>query len=144
MSDLQFNVAKGSIVEKVRDGATLKAMLLTVQESDGTIADHDTIASMLAGGNTEATFTNYARLTMTGTAVTVDDALDRASVDADDMVWASAGGASNETLVALVIYEDVDATDANAIPLLKYEFSVTTDGQNLTAAVNASGLLRAD
>lgn len=144
MANVQFNVAKGSVVEKVRDGATLKALLLTAAEADADIVDHDDVAALLgAAGNTEATFTNYARQTLTGVAASVNDGTDTAKADADDIVWASAGGASNETLVALVVYEDVDATDANAIPLLKYDFSVTTDGQNLTAAVHVDGLLEA-
>lgn len=141
MANLIFNVSKGASVEKVRDGATLRALLLTAAELDASLRDHDTVAAVLAeAANTEAAFTNYVRKTLGSVLVSVDDATDVASVDAADIVWTAAGGTTNETLVALVVYHDVDGTDASAVPIAKYDFSVTTDGTDLTAAVNADGL----
>lgn len=141
MADIPFNIARGTIVEKVNDGATLIALLLETAETDADLRDYDTVSALLGGTSVEAAFDNYARQTLANLTVTVDDTTDSASLDADDITWTSAGGTTDETLDALVIYEDVDGTDANAVPLLKYDFAVTTDGTDLVAQIHTDGLV---
>lgn len=144
MADQLFNVAKGAWAEKVRDGTTsLLILLLKVAEADATLIDYDTVAAVLAGANTEADFTNYARKTgITGT-LTVDDTNNRVDLDIPDQTWTSAGGASNNTLVKLILAYEESAADSGRVPLAHYDFAVTTDGSDLTAQANAAGVLRA-
>ena len=145
MADFVFNVSKGAFVEKIRDGATsVLVLLLQAVESDATLRDRDTVADILAqGGNTEATFTNYARKTgLTGT-ITVDDVNDRVDADIADQTWIDAGGAANNNLTDLIIAYQESASDAGRIPLSCHDFVITTDGSDLTAQVNAAGFARA-
>lgn len=144
MADFVFNIAKGAVAEMVRDGASaLGMMLLKTSEADDTLNNHDTLAALLAGGNVEADFTNYARKTGLTGSITVDDTNNRVDVDLPDQTWASAGGASNNTLTDLIVYYENAAADATRIPLTCHDFASTTDGSDLTAQVNASGFFRA-
>lgn len=145
MSDFVFNIAKGAVVEKIRDsGSAIGILLLQAAEADGTLKDYDDLNALLgAAGNTEANFTNYARKTgITGT-ITVDDVNDRVDVDIPDQTWSSAGGASNNTLTDLVTFYEESASDSGRVPLTNHDFATTTDGNDLTAQVNASGFFRA-
>ena len=144
MADFVFNIAKGAVAEKVRDsGSVLLMMLLKVSEADDTLNNHDTLAALLGGSNTEADFTNYARKTsLTGT-ITVDDTNNRVDVDIPDQTWTAAGGAANNTLTDLIVAYQESAADSGRIPCTCHDFAVTTDGSDLTAQVNASGFFRA-
>lgn len=144
MADGVFNIAKGSIVEKFRDGAANGGiLLLKVNEAAGTLVDYDTVALMLAGSNTEADFTNYARKTGLTGSITVDDSNDRVDVDLADQTWTSAGGATNNSLTKLITYYQESAADSGRIPLTHHDFVLTTDTSDITAQVNASGFHRA-
>jgi hypothetical protein len=145
MADLVFNIAKGAVAEKVRDSATvLLVLLLTVTEADDTVRDHDELNALLgAAGNTEATFTNYARKTGLTATITVDDTNDRVDVDLPDQTWSSAGNGSNETMTDLIVAYEESGSDAGRVPLTLHDFVVTTDGSNLTVQFNASGFFRA-
>lgn len=148
MADFVFNAAKGRFVEKLADDATLiGVLLLKAAEADTALKDHDDINSLIAAvGNTEADFTNYERKEpATGIVITIDNANDRVDVDMSDLTWATAGGASNNTLTDLVTYyyETGTGTDIGAVPLTNHDFAVTTDGSTLTAQVNAAGFARA-
>jgi len=149
MADRVFNIAKG----KAAYYATLPAandalivVLLKVAQADRTLEDHATLSALLAAANTEANFTNYARKTAASVTVTPDNTNDRMDVDFADIVYTAAGGATNNTLVKLVVCYDDDTTsgtDANLIPLTHHDFALTTDGTDLTAVVAASGFYRA-
>lgn len=144
MADGVFNIAKGAVAEKFRDGAANGLiLLLKVNEAAGTLVDYDTVAAMLAGSNTEADFTNYARKTgLTGT-ITVDDTNDRVDVDIADQTWATAGGATNNSLTKLIVAYEESGADSGRIPLTHHDFVVTTDTSDITAQVNAAGFFRA-
>ena len=120
--------------------SALIQILYKVIEADGTLRDYDTVAAIAAGANTECDFTNYARKTLADAAVTAtvtDDTNDRRVASIDDWVIASAGGATNNTLVKLVIAYDSDTTagtDANIVPLTAHDLTETTNGQQLTVA----------
>lgn len=145
MADFIFNISKGAFAEKVRDGAAnLAILLLSAAEVDDTLNNYDDIAALLgAAGNTEATFTNYARKTgITGT-LTVDDTNNRVDLDIPDQTWPSAGNGTNNTLTDLLVFYDEGGTDATRIPTTNHDFEVTTDGSDLTAQVDAAGIARA-
>lgn len=144
MADGVFNIAKGAVAEKIRDSAAaVGMMLLKANESESTLRDRDDLAAILANGNTEADFTNYARKTGLTGSITVDDTNDRVDVDVADQTWTAAGGASNNTLTKLIVYYQESAADSGRVPLTHHDFAATTDGSDLTAQVNAAGFYRA-
>jgi hypothetical protein len=155
MADGVFNIAKGRAAELFRtvdevggaSASKLGIVLLKVAETDDTLNNYDTLADLLAGSNTEANFTNYARVWWDQTNITSpspDDSANVVEYDIPDPQWTSAGGATNNTLVKLLVVYDPLGTNVNSniIPLTYHDFSVTTDGTTLTAIVNASGFYR--
>jgi hypothetical protein len=70
--------------------------------------------------------------------VTIDDTGEDASADFADILWAAAGGASNNNLVKLLVCID-GASDAARLPVTAHDFVTTTDGNDLTAVVDAAG-----
>lgn len=144
MADVVFNIALGSVAEKVRDSATvLGVVLLKVAQADATLRDHDTLAAILAAANTEADFTSYVRKTGITATLTVDDTNNWVDVDIPNQTWSPAGGATNNTLVKLIVYYEEAAADATRIPLTAHDFAVTTDGSDLTAQIATAGFYRA-
>lgn len=151
MGDFQFNVSKGKAAYYAGLPAASDALIAvllksTGLEADATLKDHDTLASVLAGGSTECDFTNYSRQTLTTVSVTVDDTNDWVDIDSDDITWTSAGGASNNTIGKLLICYDGDTgagTDADIVPLYAWDYSVTTDGNTLLVQPPAGGFGRA-
>lgn len=150
MADFEFNIAKGRTgyyggLPAANDGLVAVLVQSAGIQGDDTLKDHDTLAALLAV-NTEATFTNYARRVLTSVAWAVDDVNNRGDLDADDLSWAAAGGAANNTLAKLIICYDPDTTtgtDADLIPLTAHDISVTTDGTTLNIAFPAGGFYRA-
>lgn len=147
-----MTIAKGKFRYYMELPAASDALVVVLLKSaglqaDATLADHDTLAAVLAASNDEADFTNYARKTITsGVTITVDDTNDRVDVDIPDQTWTAAGGISNNTLGKLLIcYDDNtgSGTDSNIIPVSYHDFSATTDGNDLVAQISTSGLLRA-
>lgn len=151
MADIVFNVAKGRVNELHNrvDGsdptnAVLVQVLLKTVQADATLRDYDTLDAILTAGggtaNVECDFTNYARNVLDDTEVTAtapDDTNDRQDAEVPDWVIASAGGATNNTLVKLLICYDSDSTggtDANIVPLTAHDLTETTNGQQLTVA----------
>ena len=144
MADFVFNISKGAVAEKIRDGATnVGLMLLKATEADATLKDRTDLADLLAeAGNTEADFTNYARKTgLTGT-ITVDNTNDRVDVDIADQTFTSAGGAANNTMAKVVTYYEESAADSGRIPLTSHDNSETTSGSDITFQMNAAGIAR--
>ena len=150
MANGVFNIAKGRVNElcdRVEHGdpaaSRLQVKLLQVAEADATLQDYDTFSALLGGSNTEATFTNYATKTLAAADLsrTTDDTgnTQYSTVD-NDQTWTAAGGATNNTLVKLVICYDAAGTDvdANLIPLTHHDYSATTDGNDLIADFGAS------
>ena len=130
MSDVVFNIAKGALVEKFRDGAANGiVILLEAVEADSALIKHNNISDLLAAaGNTEATATGYARKTgITGT-VSVDDGANEASVNLPNQQWNAVSG--NPIVAALVAYEE-SASDSGRVPLTKHDISVTPDGSDI-------------
>lgn len=147
MANGVFNIALGRAAYYATLPAandSLIVVLLQTAQADDTLRDHDTLAQVLAA-NTEANFTNYARATAAGVAVTVNDTSNLVDVDINDVTWTNAGGTTNNTLVKLLIcYKpDTASADSAIIPLTFHDFAVTTDGSSITAQVAANGFFRA-
>lgn len=151
-----FNATKdqlGYYVTQARDSAAeIIAVLLqdTGLETDGALADHDTLAALLTATNDEATFTNYTRLTTSTPSRTVDDTGDRVLLGvASPLTWANAGDSTgtgvNNTLGMLLLVYDPDpatSTDSTRLPLSGHNISATTDGNDLVVTLHADGFTR--
>jgi len=157
MADFTFNQGLGRPCEYASRVANndpansaLVIVLLKVVEADNVLEDYDTLAAILAApGNTEADFTNYARIVFDDTDISEpvpNDTNNTQSVDMPDPVWVSAGGITDNNLVKLLVCFDSDTTggtDANLVPLTAHDFVITTNGNDLTGAVNAAGFFTA-
>lgn len=151
MADGIFNISKGRMVHYATLPAASDAFIAvllkaTGLEADDTLNNYDDLAAILAASNDECDFTNYARKTLTGVTVTVDDGNNRADVDVDDFTYTAAGGAANNGVGKLVVCYDADTTggtDANIVPVSYHDCTFTTDGTDVTVQVNAAGLARA-
>jgi len=157
MADQVFNIAKGKVngyVDRVANNdptnSAIVLVLLKAAEADATLIDYDDLSTLLAAaGNTEADFTNYARIVLTDadlTAPTPDDANDEQNADFPDQTIISAGGTTDNTLVKCIVCYDPDTTggtDADLVPLTHQDYAVTTNGNNLNVNVNASGFYSA-
>lgn len=152
MADFVFNIAKGRVhqlAKNVDDGSPANSRLIAVPlesaglEADATLKDHDDLAALLAGTSNEQTTMGRKTIAAANIAITVDDTNERVDIDIDDLVWT---GATGNAVGAIVICYDPDntsGTDADLIPLTKHDFSVTPDGSDITAQVNAAGFYRA-
>jgi hypothetical protein len=144
MADGIFNRSKGAFAEMIRDtGSKTLVLLLSTGETEADLVDRDDVAALLAAAPVEATFTNYARIVDITETLTVDDTNNRTDVDIPDQTWTSAGNGANDTLVKLITAYENAAADATRICMSHHDFAVTTDGSNLTAQINAAGIMRA-
>lgn len=140
MANTALNDMKGRLAEIVADGGDLIVVPLSAVEADATFEDGYATVFLAGGsgildaaGNTERTTGGWSRKVHTNANITgqVDDTNDlwRVILDADD-TW-TAVAASND-VVALLICEDA-ATDATRRVIGKWDFAVTTDGNDVTA-----------
>lgn len=131
--------------------AVVRVLLLEVRSTTAG-ADEDPdfqFLSSLTGvaGVAEFTGTNYARQTLGTMTITYDATNNRILLDAADAVFANLGVAdgTDGTVRAVVVYRRVGADDTTpADDPLYFLFDVTdtvTNGQNLTIAWSASGML---
>jgi len=137
MADTALNDMKGRLAEIIADGADLIVIPMSADDADGTFEDGyadaflDTVLG--AAGNTEQTGSNWSRKVHTNANITqtVDDTNDlvRVILDNDD-TW-TAVAASND-VVSLLICED-GASDSVRRVIGKWDFVVTTDGNDVTA-----------
>lgn len=145
MSDLIFNVAKGSIASYARlplanDSLIVVPIATAGIVDDNTMRDYTTLAALLAGASDEQT--TLGRKTLANVTVTVDQANDRVDIDADDPVWTGATGGAISALV-FCYKPDAASGDSDIVPLAKYDFVVTPNGGDITAQVPTAGFLRA-
>lgn len=151
MANLQFNIAMAAMKQYASGVGTGNAAFIMVLlksaglEADNTLRDYDTLSALLAAANDECDFTNYARKTITSATVTVDDTNNWVDIDFADQSFVNAGGASNNTIGAVLLCYDPDTTagtDTTVVPLLKWDANKTTDGTTINAVVAAAGAFR--
>lgn len=103
------------------------------------IADMNTVTDLLVTAvSTEADFTNYARKNLTRSVAAEDDTNDRVGLDAADVVWTAAGGAANNTLYGVFVYDATTDTNDTTRLLLSVDWfasPLTTNGGDLTYAI---------
>lgn len=148
LANLIFLQAKGRWIEKFLLPTGVDNIIVLLFKASGLAADatmknYTTLADIIAGGSTEATFTNYLRqvLSASDIVVTFNSGTGVVTADCSDRLWAAAGGASNDTLGALVTaYRPTSVSaDSAVLPLSKHDFTASTTGGNLTAGVPAVG-----
>lgn len=149
MGDIVFNIAKGRGIElhnRVANSdpanSVIVVVLLKLAETDANLKDHETLGALLAAaGNTEADFTNYARIVLSDADISEaapDHGADTQSVGFANQTWASAGGTTDNTLFKIIVCYDPDSTggdDTDLVPLTGQDFSATTDGNDLIASL---------
>lgn len=100
------------------------------------VDDLDTVNDLLVtAGCTEADFTNYVRKNLSRTNAAEDDTNNRVNFVASAVTWTTAGGASNNTLYGLFVYDATTDTDDTTRLLISVDWfaaSITTNGGNLT------------
>src|SRR3954468_14888980 len=148
MASFIFDSAKGRWVEKFLlpvGGDNIIVVLLQSSglQADATLNNYATLSTLLAGGNAEATFTNYSRkiLAAADLSVSVNTGTGVTTVDAVDQVWSAAGGALNNTMGAICFcYRPTSGSlDSAILPLTKHDYATTTTGGNLTAQIPSIG-----
>lgn len=65
----------------------------------------------------------YADVALTGEAVNIDDANDRAEFDANDSSFTGLGGDASRAIQGALIYKYVDGTNANDLPIAFVDFT---------------------
>lgn len=154
MADFVFNIAKGRVAQlakNVDDGNPANSRLVMIvfnsAATDAVLRDLDTVAAIEADANTaEVGNTNYARkvLGAADVTITVDDTNDRVDIDITDQTWTAVAAGTAWTDVCIAYDADNTAgTDSDLIPLTWHDFSVTPDGSDITAVINAAGFYRA-
>ena len=137
MVDTALNDFKGRLAEVIADGADLIVVPMSADDPDGTFedgyADFFLTTVLAAAGNTEQTGSTWTRKVHLNAAITqtIDDTNDLARVilDVDDTHTAVLAG--NDTVSLLICVDG--ASDAVREVIGKWEFVVTTDGNDVTA-----------
>lgn len=159
MADFVFNIAKGRVVELYNNVETSVAFansaLIVVAiaasgiESDATLADYDSLSTLLAAANNEATNTGYARKTLTDSDLAAlpapDDTNNWYQIDIPDQTWSAVEATGGAWAKILICYDGdtTGGTDADIIPLTAHDFAVTPDGSDIVMQVGADGFFRA-
>lgn len=152
MANFVFPIAKGRWVEKYllpigSDNIVIALLQSTGLQSDATLQMFTTLGAILTtgtGSNTEATFTNYTRPVLASANITVSyntPSAGTTTVSIPSQVWMAAGGATNNSLGALLTcYRPTSGSaDSALVPLTKHDFVVSTTGGNLTATITSIG-----
>lgn len=163
VADIVFNIARGamkyhyyavenSVVLATADQftSTAEAALVIVPiettglQADGTLADYDDLAALLAASNNEQTTMGRKVLTEADLAAVPapDDANDRLDLDLPDVTWTAATGNAISALLVCFDPDSTGGTDSSIVPLTKHDFVVTPDGSDVVAQINAAGFYR--
>ena len=118
-------------------------------EPEGTLADHATVASILASTNDEAAFPGYTRKTFPDPVQTVDTATNQlvlTSGAAPPIVLTWSAAPAGSTLGKVILYYDPapgSSTDAQKIHLWGGSINIVTDGSQPTVTIPPSGIATA-
>ncbi len=136
-ANIVFNIAKGAVAEKIRDGANIQILALAAAglEADSVLIDVDTVSALVAGTTNEVTNSGYARKSIANASITllVDDTNDRVDVDVADQTWTAV--LAGDAWAKLVVCEDVGGADTSRVPLTAHSFDITPDGTDITAQI---------
>ena len=136
MADTAYNTGKR--VEWDWDTDTIRMFMV---KSAATLnPDHDFVSDIL-GANTECDFTNYVRVTLGTKTFVVDDTNDETQHQAADITINNAGGATNNTIGAVIVYFLV-TNDSDSPPIVAYDVTKTTNGNPLNIVWPSDGVVK--
>lgn len=150
MANIVFNVAKGRAVEFYREikenilpNSAFVIVLLRAVEVDADLKRHAHLDALFtAVGNTQANFTNYARIILTDAELAAlpapDNVNDVYKIDLPDQSYVNAGGAVNNNIVKALVCFDEDTTtggDTNIIPITAHDWVISTDGNTINLEI---------
>ena len=137
MSSLIFDIASDGIAKQTIDwlNDTIQVLLLTGNGLP--VKSNATVAAVLGEANVdECVATAYTRKTLANKAITT--AGNQTLFDADNPVWATLGGASNETITGALIYKFV-SDDSDSIPIMYADLAdIPTNGGQVTLTKDAT------
>ena len=136
MTDTIFNRGKQQLIASAAASLDIRALLLG--NSGGSVAtghdvDFNFVSDVLGTACDELVATNYARKTVTSITITEDDTNNRVEIDWAVPAWTALGGASNDTVRAVLFY--VHNVSDGAAPLISlHDFSpaIPTNGGDFT------------
>lgn len=154
MANIVLNIAKGRFVElalrvKNNDPANSALVIVPVDvggTSDATIRDFSTLAAVLGGGVTERSTGGWGRKTLTDAdlgAIAPNNTTDTFSVDIPDQTWTSVTTGNVTDLLVCYDSDTTSGTDANVVPCVLLDFSVTPVGADEVAVIDADGIFQA-
>lgn len=150
MGNFVFNVVKGQIASlaalpAATDSLIVVCLKTTGLESDALLKDYANLSALLAGASDEATFTNYARKTLTSVTATVDNTNDWVDISSAGWTFTAAGGADNTPVSkSLVCYvPSTGAADTLILPMFGLDSVFTPDGTDQAFTVTSPGFGRA-
>lgn len=144
MANFVFPYAYGRWIDKYSlplggDNILIVLVQSSGLQSDATLAGYQYLSQVWGGGNVEATFTNYSRQSVTsGITITVGSTT---TVSIPTQVWNAAGGATNNSLGALLTcYKPTSSSVDSAVQLMtKHDFVASTTGGQLSAVITNIG-----
>jgi hypothetical protein len=108
MASAWFNQGKSHLTKTLWESGNIGVLLLKSGFPD---IDADFVSDLTPATN-EADATNYVRKALVSPAATVDDANDRVDYTSDEIVWTSLGGATNNTIICAVLYDNTTGADS--------------------------------
>lgn len=152
MANLIFNIAKGRLVQlamNVDAGSPANSRLILIPfntaDTDDAVRDCDTVAAVEAlASTTERTANGWNRKTLAAAdvTVTVDDTGNAVSVDVPDQNWTPTADVVTDLLLAYDA-DNTAGTDSDLVPLSWHDFAITPDGSQVTAQIDAAGIVGA-
>ena len=134
-----YNSGLGAIADGTITWATSTVKALIV-ESTYTFNDNHVFVSDITNEVTNSSGTGYARKTLTGKTVTVDQANDRVVFDASDVIYTAVE--TNETWDAVILYLDSGA-DATSKLIAYIEIdALVTNGSDASIVWASTGIFR--
>jgi hypothetical protein len=121
----------------------IRAMLVMTNTTVDTEGDAEVLDDFTTVDECDAT--GYARVALTGEAVTYDIANSRAEFDANDVVFSGLGGDSTRDYQGVLLYKHVDGTVGNDIAVAFIEFTnqpLTSASTQVSIPWNAEGILQ--
>jgi hypothetical protein len=139
LSSLINTYAKGRFVEKCMlplgtDSIVVVLIQNTGLPADTTLVNCQNLQAVWNAGAQEANFTNYQRMSLTGSSISITYATNttptEVTVSFAEQTWNAAGGAVNNTIskVALVYQPTSSSSDGQCLVLATLDYTGTTTG----------------
>lgn len=143
MASVVYNEFKYRSAVAYMSGKDIRARLVMTNttcdtENDG-VANLDDFTTI-----DPADATGYADVALTTEATSKDDANDRGEIDADNVVFSGLSGDATRDYQGVLLYEYVDGTDANDIPVVFIDFAsdIAAAATQVTVPWDAEGIIQ--